>query len=354
MPKPFTIHCLSTVVSPLTHMEGSEGNRSVCKRAAVFDRDAGVTRMVPAITGNALRSSALRRPGMDWLIDRAGLAGHLIRPEAYFLLTGGAEYEGGGRESMQLIAKLAEACPLAGVLGGVTPNQIFSGSVLVDIGVLICRENAWRLPTFLPDGCDLPEGRRLKPAAEWIGEYQYYRHDHDGGVAGRYGPESDSEERAKTYLAADPKNRPAGPADTPLKGERAGRDKVRMSSSMPFSGECVVPGAAFAHRIQLLHPTRLEVGAVLFSLRLWAERGNRVGGMAARGHGLLSTRVHWNDPEYAGADDEYAAHVLGKSDALRDWLAAAFRAKPPGEGKPAKGKAKKPAADLLEAAADGG
>ena len=326
MPRPFTIYCLSEAQTPITHAEGVEGNEAVFKRIACYQD--GRKSLVPTLTGNSLRSVMLRRPGMEWLIETAGLAERLTRPEAYFLLAGGAEYEGGGRESMQVVADLADCCPLAGVLGGCTPGQIFSGSVCVDFGVLVCRENQSRLRTFLPPGVDLPD--RLRPAAEWMGRHQYYRHDHAGSVSGLFDADSDHQARAAAFGEWEGKGKPTVVAETPLKGER--RDG--KSASMPFAGESIIPGAMFAHRITLIHPNRLEAGAVLFSLRLWAAAGARVGGMTARGHGLLGPLFHF-DAQYQGADEEYAAHVGPRAHRIADWLAAAFRAK-----KPKKEKAK--------------
>ena len=334
MSKPFTIYCLSEAVSPLTHMMGVAGNEALVMRMPVYH--GGRVTEVPALTGNMLRSVLIRRPGMEWLIEAGGLAGVITRPEAYFLLAGGAEYEGGGRESMKLIHDLSEACPLAGALGGCTPGQIYAGSLCVDQGVLLCRENESRVGTFLPPGCNLPDGVRLRPAAEWVARYQYYRHDHAAGVDGHHGPGPDAAERAAELADWDGKGKPESAASTPLKGER----KDGKAASMPFGGECVIPGAVFAHRITLLHPTRLEIGAVLFSLRLWSAYASRVGGMTARGHGLLRTVVSY-DPAAVGSDDEYAAHVLARADALGKWLIEAFRPKRGADAKPKKGRGKK-------------
>lgn len=334
MNKPFTIYCLSQAMSPITHQQGVEGNESVTMRIEVMHRGRVVN--VPALTGNMLRSVMLRQHGMTWLIKTLGLEKRLTRPEVYFLLAGGAEYSGGGRESTQLIASLAESCPLAGVLGGCAPSQIFAGSVNVSIGWLVCREAEDVINTYLPPGITLDKDYRFRPAAEFIGRFQYYRHDPADRVAGLYDEATDAVERNAAYESVDAKKRAPTPAEQPLDGEKADRDGGRKLLAMPYGGECIIPGSIYAHTIQVKHPTRLEAGAVLHSIGQWVDSGSRVGGMSGRDHGRLRTQLIY-DPEYIGADQEYAEYVAGKADQITDWLMAMFRAKK--EAKPKKGKA---------------
>lgn len=345
MSKPATIYVLSEAITPITHCEGTEGNEAVFKRIDCYQ--GGRVRKVPALTGNSLRSVMLRRPGMQWLIHRLGIAGHLTRPEAYFLLAGGGSHQGGGgRESMEEIAELSACCPLAGLLGGCAPSQIYAGSVCVDFGMLLCRENADRINTFLPPGVTVPEGMRLRPADEWLARHQYYRHDHEARVKNLYSPGVDHAERAEEWQDSAAKKKPDTPAEQPLRGER----DDGKSASMPFAGESIIPGAMFAHRIRLAHPTRLEMGAVLFSLRLWRDAGAVVGGMAARGHGQLRPLIHvahaWH-----GADDEYAAYVADKAERIVAWLKKAYR--PDREREAAKADKKEAKARKKAAAAAG-
>lgn len=323
MPKPTTVYALSRVVSPITQMAGSAGNRALIQREEVVTR-LGLRR-IPKLSGNAIRASAVRQPGLKWLIEQAGLGERLTKPMAYFLLRGGAEYTGnGGRESVADIVHIAEVAPIIGLLGGVVPKQMFGGSINVDAGVLLCEENRSRLSTFLPPGVSLDEFD-LPPASDFTGDYQYTRNGREEATSGFYSEEEDATAR---FTAA------ASGFDH-LPGENSGK-----SNQMIYSGECVRPGAIFVHRFTIAHPKRLEVGALLFSLRLWSAYGNKIGGMGRVGHGQLLSQYHF-DPAYNGADDEYAEHAIKHAPQLADWLKKQFEFKEPSEKPAKKGKAKK-------------
>jgi len=317
-------------------MAGTVGNRAQIAREPVVT-ELGV-RPVPFLSGNALRSSMLRRPGFVWLAEACGLDHGLTKPELYFLLAGGCAYEGGGRESTQLVCELKDVCPLAGALGGTLPRQILSGSVCVDSGVLVCAENRDRLDTFLPDGV-IAADLELRPADSFVGEWQYTRRGGEGELAEWADGETDLAERARRFEAWEgEKRRPESPEDTPLPGEERARDGRIKSRQMIYGGECVIAGAAFAHRITLHHPRPPEVGALLWSLRLWRQQGNTMGGMSARGHGILETVV-WLDPEPDGNPAaEYVDHVTRHQDRLADWLRRQFR---PDAAREAAGKGKR-------------
>lgn len=75
------------------------------------------------------------------LAQRLGLRGRLSLPQLNLLFHGGALTEGGGREDTRLIADFQRLFPLLRLLGGCTPAQILSGSLLSGRGTLVCEEN---------------------------------------------------------------------------------------------------------------------------------------------------------------------------------------------------------------------
>lgn len=302
MPSPVIVYAVSVAQSRITQAQGSSGNRMIIQRDEV-KTPLGV-RQVPSLTGNAFRTRSVREPGFRWLIEQTGLSERLTKPEAYFLLRGGAEYVGnGGRESLQDIVELSRVSPLCGLLGGVTPKQMFAGSLSCDSGVLVCEENRFRLRSFLPPGVDIST-YQLAPASDFTTGYQYTRSGSEKGTAGMFSEEEDSMLRFKSGRT------PPGES----------KDK---SNQMIYSGESIMPGAVFVHRYCLAHPKRLEVGALLWSLRLWVASGNSFGGMGRVGHGKLYSQFHFPD-EYVGADEEYVQHVFEHIDSFALWLRRAF------------------------------
>jgi hypothetical protein len=311
MPNPVTVYAVSVAQSRITQAQGSSGNRMIIQRDEV-KTPLGV-RQVPSLTGNAFRTRSVREPGFRWLIEQAGLNERLTKPEAYFLLRGGAEYVGnGGRESLQDIVDLARVSPLCGLLGGVTPKQMFAGSLNCDSGVLVCEENRFRLPAFVPPGSDVSDCQ-LPPASDFTTGYQYTRGGSEKATAGMFSEQEDGLLRFR-----------AG-------GTPPGESKDK-SNQMIYSGESIMPGAVFVHRYCLAHPKRLEVGALLWSLRLWVAYGNSFGGMGRVGHGHLRSQFHFPE-EYLGADEEYCEHALKHKDEFAAWLRRAFGV---AEEKPAK------------------
>lgn len=85
------------------------------------------------------------------------------------------------------------------------------------------------------------------------------------------------------------------------------------------------------------------IGAVLLSLRLWVEQGNIIGGMAAKGHGILRT-MFLHDPVDGDPEGEYITLAASNRNRFIEWLKRQFRkeaaAKP---RKEKRGQSKQPA-----------
>lgn len=295
MSKTITIDCLSTVLSPLTHMARTEGNEAVIAREAVVTPQG--IRWVPVVTGNALRHRMVREPAARFLLDRWGCVGTMSMPMLNLLFHGGNLTGSTNRVDTDGTANVFRWLPILKLLGGALPDAILPSSLRMGRGVLACRENASRLQAMFGD--DVPAG--LRTAESFCDSYQYTRGD-----------------ARKTVL------------DAPEAG------KLDDSNLMIFSGQCVVSGSILCHRIVVEHANDLELGCLLLAISHWRSAGGTVGGQASRGHGVLDTLLR-HDLDYDGLIAAYIAHVDAMKDEAIAWLDRTYRGEPK-PAKPAKGK----------------
>ncbi len=278
MKRGIEIQCVSEAVSPITHMSGTAGNEAIIAREKVVTPQG--VRYIPFLSGNALRHRAVREPGMLWLIDEYELRGKLTAVQLNFLLHGGNLTESNAHENTRRIAELHRTWPLMRLLGGSLPNQILSGFLDVWRGVLACEENR----TYIGEQLDGP----LYGAEYFVSGYQYTR-----GDAAKLG------EHKETLIAPD-------------------------NNMMIFAGQSVSRGALFLHGFSARIASEIELGALLWSLRLWQSQGGTIGGQASRGHGRLKLHIlgDFDQPALCGKYVEYARSV--KDDAVA-WLEGAFK-----------------------------
>lgn len=305
--KTYPVLLLSEAVSPITHAMGTAGNESIIAREKVITPAGNVE--LPFLSANALRHRCVREPGALWLIRRWQLAGKLSVSQLNFLLHGGNLTESNASENTRNIAEFQRLFPLLRLLGGCLPNQILTGSMDAWRGTLVCEENRPMLTLTMPSET-LPTAR-LRPAEEFVGNYQYTRGD-----------------AAKDNLS--------DPALT---------DTEAKTNLMIYSGQAVRRGAQFVHGFLVRHATNRELGALLLSLRLWQATGGTIGGQAAKGHGKLHTwhvGADWNEELCIG---EYVEYVQAIRDEALEWLNDMFLNRPAKEKKEkGKGRAKKEAA----------
>lgn len=278
----YQIQCLSTSLSPITHMSKTAGNEAIIATEEVTT-DRG-TRRVPFLSGNALRHRAIREPGMLWLINAYELRGKLSLQQLNFLLHGGNLTESTARENTARIAAMKERWPLLRLLGGSLKNQILAGSLDVWRGSLVCEENRESL-AFV----GMP-AERLRSSESFVTTYQYTRGD--ARKLGELVPETDKDE---------------------------------TTSLMIFAGQSVQKGAVFHHGFVLKSVSEIELGALLWSLRLWQESGGTIGGQASRGHGRLRCEIL----EIPGIDQEavcaaYREYAMDQRAAAVEWLEEAW------------------------------
>ena len=283
--KSFTIQCLSETLSPMTHMQGVAGNQAIIAREPVVT-DRGLV-WVPYLSGNAMRHRAIREPGMLWLIDQYDLRGKLSLEQLNCLLHGGNLSESNAHENTKRIAEMHRTWPLLRLVGCSLPNQIIPGCIDAWRGMLVCEENRQTLAALFPG---IPR-ERLFSAERFIGEYQYTR-----GDAGKRAIHSQAE------TALEP-----------------------QTNLMIFAGQCVQRGAMFHHGFVLKHVSEIEVGALLWSLRLWQAEGGTLGGSAAKGHGRLQCRILCDGIDQDAACRQYVEHAMAMKDDATAWLTGAWK-----------------------------
>jgi len=293
------ISIMFETVSPLTHMMGIEGNEAMINREVIFNDGKKCT--VPVISGNAIRHKIIRYYGAKYLVDTLGLYGKLNINQAFYLFNGGNLMEGSTTDNTKKIAEMQLLFPLFRLLGGALTNQIISGSLIVNRAILLCEENRDRLNYFLRDEYFVGD-KKLKTADNFISNYQYTR----GDIT-----------REKNDITS----------------EKAEQDIKGKSNLMIYSGEAVVSGALFIGGFILHNVSRLEVGALLHSIKQWQENGECIGGYSRIGHGKVKTRLIYDDVEDLFDDKstienvikEYEEHVINHKEESIQWLNDTFK-----------------------------
>ena len=289
MIKSYNIHAISTALSPITQMSGTNGNEALINREDIVYNNE--IRKVPVISGNAIRHKMIRESGVYHIVKVCELEGDLTLEQANYLFTGGSLTEKSTTENIATIAEMQELLPLMRLLGGSLRNQIVSGSLICKRGILVCEENRSRLNKFLP-----LELSKLKFAEEFITSYQYTR----GDASNIHGMDS-------------------------VAGEEI---KERTKNLMIYSGQAVAAGASFYHGFDLTHVGELELGGLLNALIEWNECGGVIGGQSRIGHGKLNTILYVENEEVSMSVlvSNYRNYIYDNRQKIKDWLFKTFPA----------------------------
>jgi CRISPR/Cas system CSM-associated protein Csm3 (group 7 of RAMP superfamily) len=291
MPKTYKIHMLLETLSPLTHMMGTNGNEALINREAVLYKDE--IRHLPVISGNAIRHKLIREPGAMFIIGACNLAGKMNIDQLNYLFNGGSLVESSVSCNIRKIADMQSILPLYRLLGGCLKNQVVSGSLNVHRGMLICRENAERISSILPQECGIEAA--IFPAERFIDQYQYTR-----GDAKRM-------KDVDFFAAIDELN--------------TGEEKEK-SNLMIFNGQTIVAGTLFYLGFVLNNVSDLELGALFHSLSRW---NCFIGGQGSRGHGRCKISIIKSDEmDIPGLVEAYKAHIMSKKEEIKAWLTEAF------------------------------
>jgi hypothetical protein len=298
MPKTHRIHILLETLSPLTHMMGTNGNEALINREAVIYKDE--IRHLPVISGNAIRHKLIREPGAMFIIGACNLAGKMNIDQLNYLFNGGSLVESSVSCNITKIANMQTTLPLYRLLGGCLKNQVVAGSLNVHRGMLICRENAERLSSILPDNCAIDQA--IFSAERFIDQYQYTRGD------------AKKMKDIDFFAAVDDLN------------AQTGEEK---SNLMIFNGQTIVAGSMFYLGFVLNNVSDLELGALFHSLFRW---NGFIGGQGSRGHGRCKISLIAPDSlEITPLITAYKDHIMGKKEEIKAWLAETFPSKRKGK-----------------------
>jgi hypothetical protein len=290
MPKTHKIHMLLETLSPLTHMMGTNGNEALINREAVIYKDE--IRHLPVISGNAIRHKLIREPGANFIIGACYLAGKMNVDQLNYLFNGGSLVESSVLCNIAKIAGMQATLPLYRLLGGCLKNQVVAGSLNVHRGMMICRENAERLSSILPDDCAIDQA--IFPAEHFIDQYQYTRGD------------AKKMKDIDFFAAVDELN------------AQTGEEK---SNLMIFNGQTIVAGSMFYLGFVLNNVSDLELGALFHSLSRW---NGFIGGQGSRGHGRCKISLIGDGIDIATLVDAYKEHIMSKKEEIKAWLFDAF------------------------------
>lgn len=270
-----TIPLTATLTSPFHHGAGSSGNTSILRTQDVIQPGGGVAR-VPFLSAASVRHGL--RDALAWHLANTIDLGTVAKTTVDLLWSGGAVTSTGARTDLDMIRRVEAVFPALGMLGYAARSDIITGTLRASDMILVCAENAWRLPDALRD-----ERRAAAFRTEEFGT----RHDQSASPAGRFVDIATADTTSQMIW-----------------------DTQALAAGANLHGDLsLTPAATPMHRTVL--------GA---ALALWAPDGiAHIGGKTAQGYG----RVTISGPDFAQATtdlDEWTAHVTENADAIRNLL----------------------------------
>lgn len=289
--KSFKVYCLTEVQSPLTHMQGISGNEAILNSEKIVYKNT--IRTVPVISGNALRHSLIREPGAFAIIENCNLKGKLTIDQANFLFYGGNLTESSVTENLKKIYDMQQLFPFIRLLGGSLRNLIIGGSLKVLRGILVCEENKERINKMLPD--DFKFTDQLMNSQEFINNYQYTRGD------------INKKDDFKDIVQVKENK----------------KDKKEKSNLMIYNGQAILSGTLFHHGFIMHTTSELEIGALFYSLEIWNNKYETIGGYTRIGHGKIKIYFILDDFSEDFIRDcilKYTKHLEEKKEKMIEWL----------------------------------
>lgn len=130
--------------------------------------DGSLTR-VPFLSAASVRH-ALREKLAWFLVDCLEIPNHsLSKTTVDLLFTGGAVTSTGSKTDLEMLRQVEEHLPMLTMLGFAARSDIITGTLRASDLILVCQENAWRLPTTV--------GANALKAAAYRSEEFGTRHD---------------------------------------------------------------------------------------------------------------------------------------------------------------------------------
>jgi hypothetical protein len=290
--KQYKIFYLLETLSPLTHMMETAGNESMINREPVLYNKRVV--YIPVLSGNSIRHRLLRQPGSFYLIDQMNIEGKMGIDQLNFMLYGGSLSETKTNTNLKKIANMENLFPLYRLLGGSLKNQIISGSLNVWRGLLLCEENRETMNKYLPDSYKIEN--KLLPAELFVGKYQYTR--------------GDLKNIKSIYKKIE---------------NMELLDKRDKSNLMIYNGQQINRNSMFFGGFSTGYVSEIEIGCLFHCLQLWSENYRTLGGMIAKGHGLVNMYYFLEDNMDIGEYvKKYIEHVNKNKEKMVEWLNNTF------------------------------
>lgn len=168
------IEYTATLESAFHHGAGVSGNTARLRTQEVVRPD-GTLAHVPFLSANSIRHGL--RNALAWhlakTLDFADSG--LTKGEVTLLWSGGGITKTGAQANLKLARQANDLIPMFGLLGYAAGSDIISGTLRASDAILVCEENANRLP--------LDSGAK---AAHYRGEEFGTRHDLDGSPVARF------------------------------------------------------------------------------------------------------------------------------------------------------------------------
>lgn len=314
-----------TALTPVVHSGGNLGNDSIFNREKVANPSApgSYPEDVPHLTGNTLRHAL--RESLTWLTLRElGLEiGGLSVAAYHYLFSGGSMGKGASTLDVDGYRSLKSQFPFLAIMGGGLGTSLLTGKLHVGFGILVCRQNAWRIA----DLCSaLAEDAKVAlPAEEYTERGQGVRHD------ARRAPVADH-----LLPAADV----AAWARERMKSSKENAEEGSDSTQMIYGYERLVAGSRFLWQVGGAYLTPLEHSALVCALLALQARGE-IGAKCGTGHGRVRLRVISASGEADQLADglryveegqrlsevagqawggPYVAHVREHAEAIKGWL----------------------------------
>lgn len=274
-----------TALTPIVHSSGNEGNDSIFMRERVADPSSpgSYPEDVPYLTGNSLRHAL--RESLTWLTLREiGLeVGGLSVAAQHFLLSGGSMGKGASTLDVAGYRELKDRFPYLALFGGGLGTSLLTGKLHVGPGILVCRQNAWRIRDLCPAVADALAD--AQPAEEYTERAQSTRHD------ARRSPLSD-------HLL--PAGDVAAWAKERIKTAKENAEEGTDSTQMIYGFERLCAGSRFLWQVGGAHLTPIEHSALICALLALQHRGE-LGAKTGTGHGRVRLQAVATQADGAGA-----------------------------------------------------
>jgi hypothetical protein len=315
-----TIHCVITLLSPLSHIGEVTGNVSNLKTVKRLDLE-GQPRQVFAYSGNAIRNGILRRRGTASALEALGLH---VNPDVHHTLFAGGRIDGSTGNDMELDKRIRQLMPWLSVLGTAKPAKVFGvkdaqmvqGRLNVGSAYLACYESAPYLfeqfPGVLPPEAsiglaaitaaksELGSDPFTPPNQEAIARYSAVKNQHLPLLRKQLRSWTEYltvDQTTRRDSTQDPTLQKFLPPDKPLLAGTGGEDK-KKSDQMISSDRLIMAGAKLYSRWDAC-VTAVEEGWIYDAL-LAFDQFPYIGGKGQRGNGQVSLDLWYQSGKERG------------------------------------------------------